>query len=42
MEINLIFNAIADVIPDIRLTGEPRRLRSAWINGVKELRVAYV
>jgi cholest-4-en-3-one 26-monooxygenase len=41
MEINLIFNAIADVIPDIRLTGEPRRLRSAWINGVKELRIAY-
>ncbi|MET8678221.1 cytochrome P450 [Streptomyces sp. NPDC004647] len=41
MEINLIFNAIADTIPDIRLAGDPRRLRSAWINGVKELRVTY-
>ncbi|MEV6316259.1 cytochrome P450 [Streptomyces sp. NPDC051776] len=41
LEINLIFNAIADTIPDIRLTGDPRRLRSAWLNGIKELTVAY-
>ncbi|GGO80311.1 cytochrome P450 [Wenjunlia tyrosinilytica] len=42
VEINLIFNAIADAAPDIRLVGdEPRRLRSAWINGVKEMRVRY-
>jgi cholest-4-en-3-one 26-monooxygenase len=41
LEIDLIFNAIADAAPDIRLVGEPRRLRSAWLNGVKELRVAY-
>lgn len=39
LEINLIFNAIADALPDLRLVEEPRRLRSAWINGVKELRV---
>ncbi|MFE0425025.1 cytochrome P450 [Streptomyces sp. NPDC058953] len=39
MEIDLIFNAIADALPDLRLAGEPRRLRSAWLNGVKELRV---
>ncbi|WP_328401166.1 cytochrome P450 [Streptomyces sp. NBC_00390] len=39
MEINLIFNAIADALPDLRLAGDPRRLRSAWLNGIKELRV---
>ncbi|MBV7698457.1 cytochrome P450 [Streptomyces sp. TRM70350] len=39
LEIDLIFNAIADAMPDLRLEGDPRRLRSAWINGVKELRV---
>ncbi|WP_329623737.1 cytochrome P450 [Streptomyces sp. NBC_01255] len=38
-EIELIFNAIADVLPDLTLVGEPRRLRAAWLNGVKELRV---
>ncbi|KPC87425.1 steroid C27-monooxygenase [Streptomyces sp. NRRL F-6602] len=42
LEINLIFNAIADLVPGIRLAGpDPRRLRSAWINGIKELRVHY-
>ncbi|MFI7315564.1 cytochrome P450 [Streptomyces venezuelae] len=40
LEINLIFNAIADTMPGLRLTGDPRRLRSAWLNGVKELRVS--
>ncbi|GEC08991.1 cytochrome P450 [Streptomyces spinoverrucosus] len=39
LEIDLIFNAIADAMPELRLEGDPRRLRSAWINGVKELRV---
>ncbi|MEH0555098.1 cytochrome P450 [Streptomyces sp. B21-101] len=39
LEINLIFNAIADAMPGMTLVGDPRRLRSAWINGVKELRV---
>ncbi|MFJ8532928.1 cytochrome P450 [Streptomyces sp. NPDC093591] len=40
LEIDLIFNAVADALPDLRLVGDPRRLRSAWINGVKELRVS--
>ncbi|MFD5013852.1 steroid C27-monooxygenase [Streptomyces sp. WAC 05379] len=40
LEIDLIFNAVADAMPDLRLVGDPRRLRSAWINGVKELRVS--
>ncbi|MGW2744778.1 cytochrome P450 [Streptomyces sp. NPDC001450] len=39
LEIDLIFTAIAAAMPDLRLVGDPRRLRSAWINGVKELRV---
>ncbi|MDT0571264.1 cytochrome P450 [Streptomyces sp. DSM 3412] len=39
LEIDLIFNAIADAMPDLRLAGEPDRLRSAWINGVKHLQV---
>ncbi|MFI9610531.1 cytochrome P450 [Streptomyces sp. NPDC052023] len=40
LEIDLIFNALADAMPNLRLAGDPRRLRSAWINGVKELRVS--
>ncbi|MFJ1604123.1 cytochrome P450 [Streptomyces sp. NPDC088253] len=39
LEIDLIFNAIADAMPSLTLVGDPRRLRSAWINGVKELQV---
>ncbi|MFF4702077.1 cytochrome P450 [Streptomyces sp. NPDC001288] len=39
LEIDLIFNAIADAMPGLRLVGDPDRLRSAWINGVKHLRV---
>ncbi|MCX4880487.1 MULTISPECIES: cytochrome P450 [unclassified Streptomyces] len=39
LEIDLIFNAIADALPNLTLTGDPSRLRSAWINGVKHLRV---
>ncbi|WP_422744614.1 cytochrome P450 [Mycobacterium sp. WMMD1722] len=41
MEIKLIFNELADQIPDIAKVGEPLRLRSGWINGVKELPVSY-
>jgi cholest-4-en-3-one 26-monooxygenase len=41
MEINLIFNAIADHLPDIRLLGDPKRLRSGWLNGIKALPVSY-
>ncbi|MEV6528165.1 cytochrome P450 [Streptomyces sp. NPDC048448] len=39
LEIDLIFQAIADAMPNLSLVGDPRRLRSAWINGVKELQV---
>ena len=41
MEINLMFNAIADLAPDIEPLGNPARLRSAWINGIKRLPVRY-
>jgi cholest-4-en-3-one 26-monooxygenase len=41
LEIDLIFNAIADQMPNITKVAEPRRLRSGWINGIKELRVRY-
>ncbi|MCV7346753.1 cytochrome P450 [Mycolicibacterium rhodesiae] len=41
MEIKLIFNEIANQIPDISKLGEPQRLRSGWLNGVKHLPVTY-
>jgi cholest-4-en-3-one 26-monooxygenase len=41
LEVKLIFDALADLAPGIRQLGEPRRLRHGWINGVKDLRVAY-
>ncbi|MCL6732737.1 cytochrome P450 [Streptomyces neyagawaensis] len=40
LEIDLIFNAVADALPNLRLVGDPDRLRSAWINGVKHLQVS--
>jgi cholest-4-en-3-one 26-monooxygenase len=41
MEIRLIFNEIADQLPDIAKLAEPQRLRSGWINGIKDLHVSY-
>ncbi|MEV4129489.1 cytochrome P450 [Nocardia sp. NPDC049707] len=41
MEVDLIFNAIADAMPDITKLGDPKRLRSGWLNGVKEFQVDY-
>jgi cholest-4-en-3-one 26-monooxygenase len=41
LEIDLIFNAIADAMPDITRAGEAERLRSGWLNGVKRLPVSY-
>ncbi|HXH59425.1 cytochrome P450 [Iamia sp.] len=41
MEINLIFEAIADLAPDISPVGPPDRLRVGWLNGVKDLPVRY-
>jgi cholest-4-en-3-one 26-monooxygenase len=41
LEIELIFNAIADAMPDMAKAGDPVRLRSGWINGIKRLPVTY-
>ena len=40
-EIRLIFDALADHVPGIHLVAEPRRLRHGWVNGIKEMQVAY-
>ncbi|MCW2673291.1 MAG: cytochrome monooxygenase, partial [Frankiales bacterium] len=40
-EIRIMFNAIADRMPDIRRTGDARYLRSMFINGIKEIPVSY-
>ena len=36
-----MFNAIADITPDISLVSDPQRLRSSWINGIKEMQVKF-
>lgn len=41
LEIEIIFNAIADHMPDISKLGDPRRLQSGWLNGIKEFQVDY-
>ncbi|WP_199431780.1 cytochrome P450 [Qaidamihabitans albus] len=41
LEIDLIFNAIADEMPDIHEVAPPERLRSGWLNGIKHYQVAY-
>ncbi|GAB4586793.1 cytochrome P450 [Nocardia sp. IFM 10818] len=41
LEIDLMFNAIADVMPNLRQVSEPVRLRSGWLNGIKSWQVAY-
>jgi cholest-4-en-3-one 26-monooxygenase len=41
LEIDLIFNAIAEEMPGIREVAAPERLRSGWLNGIKHYRVAY-
>ena len=41
LEIDLIFNAIADHLPDITKLAPERRLRSGWLNGIKEFQVDY-
>ncbi|MGW4368353.1 cytochrome P450 [Nocardia takedensis] len=41
LEIDLMFNAIADVMPNVRQVAEPVRLKSGWINGIKQWQVRY-
>ena len=41
MEVNLMFNAIADSGARFSLESEPARLRSGWLNGVKSMQMSY-
>jgi len=41
MTIDLMFNAIADAMPDIAPISKPERLRSGWLNGIKHWQVDY-
>jgi len=41
MTIDVMFNAIADHMPDLAPLAEPERLRSGWLNGIKHWNVDY-
>ncbi|EHI12089.1 cytochrome P450 [Mycolicibacterium thermoresistibile] len=41
LTINLMFNAIADHMPDLTPIGTPERLKSGWLNGIKHWQVDY-
>jgi cholest-4-en-3-one 26-monooxygenase len=41
MEVNIMLNAIADHLPNIRKTANPTRVRSGWINGIATMPVDY-
>jgi cholest-4-en-3-one 26-monooxygenase len=41
LEVRLIFEALADLAPDISRADAPTRLRSGWLNGIKRLPVRY-
>ena len=41
MEIQMLFDALADLAPNITRTDAPTRLRSGWLNGIKNLPVNY-
>ncbi|BDD84399.1 cytochrome P450 [Tsukamurella pulmonis] len=41
LEMDLMFKAIADVMPNLRELEPPQRLRSGWLNGIKHWKVAY-
>ena len=41
MTIDLIFNAVADHMPDLKPLAEPERLRSGWLSGIKHWQMDY-
>jgi cytochrome P450 len=41
LELRKIFEGLMRRLPDMELTAEPRRLRSNFINGMKEMRVRF-
>lgn len=42
LEIGIMFDALADRLPDLAPTAAPTRFRSGWINGVTSLPAAYL
>jgi cholest-4-en-3-one 26-monooxygenase len=41
LEIRVMFDAILDRLDDIELDGDPKRLRSNFINGIKHLPISF-
>jgi cholest-4-en-3-one 26-monooxygenase len=41
LTVGAMFDAIADQMPDLAALGEPERLRSGWLNGIKHWSVDY-
>jgi cholest-4-en-3-one 26-monooxygenase len=41
LEIDLMFGALAEAMPDLAEVAPPERLRSGWINGIKHWQVRY-
>ena len=41
LTIEVMFNAIADLTPDLTAVAPPERLRSGWLNGIKHWQVDY-
>jgi cholest-4-en-3-one 26-monooxygenase len=41
LELRVMFDVIAEELPDTKLIGPPIRLRSSWLNGIKHLPVDY-
>jgi cholest-4-en-3-one 26-monooxygenase len=41
LSIQVMFNAIADHMPDMAPLNQPERLRSGWLNGIKHWHVDY-
>ena len=41
LTIDLIFNAVADHVPDLAPLADPERLRSGWLNGIKHWQMDY-
>ncbi|MFC3995773.1 cytochrome P450 [Nocardiopsis sediminis] len=41
LELRVLFETLLDRTPDIALSAEPRRLRSSFVNGIKEMPVTF-
>ncbi|WIM87915.1 cytochrome P450 [Candidatus Mycobacterium wuenschmannii] len=41
LTIGVMFDALADLVPDLTAVGSPDRLRSGWLNGIKHWQVDY-